>query len=196
MIDLKQAESLSDEEIAKLVLENQEYFLVIIERYKVKLFTFIRRITNASIEDAEDILQDIFLKIYLNLNDFDGDLKFSSWAYAITRNQVISRHRKLQVRAEGHKADIEEESAEKFISNFDIERDIDSGILKERVGKVLDNLNDKYKEVLILKFLEEKNYKEISDIIKCPIGTVGSTMNRAKEIFKKEWEKQSVKSTN
>lgn len=40
----------------------------------------------------EDLLQEIFLKVYLNLNDFDPDLKFSSWIYAIARNQVVSQH--------------------------------------------------------------------------------------------------------
>lgn len=193
MIENNQVEKLSDEEIVKLALDDQEYFLFIINRYKTKLFNFIRRITNVRPEDAEDLLQEIFLKIYLNLNDFDNDLKFSSWAYAIARNQVISNHRKMQARADGHAANLDDGEMEQFLSDLDISKEIDLNYLRDNIFKVLDNLEEKYKEILILKFFEEKNYKEISDIIKKPIGTVGSMMNKAKQEFKKELTRQNIK---
>jgi len=193
MINFEQAEKLSDEEIVKLTLESQDYFLFIINRYKVKLLNFIGRITKVKAEDAEDLLQEIFLKIYLNLNDFDCGLKFSSWAYAIARHQVISHHRKLQARAEGHMAELEDKNFNNLMSNFDVQKNIDAEFTKEKIMKILDNLNGKYREILILKFFEEKNYQEISDIIKRPIGTVGSMMNKAKKEFKKELEKQKIK---
>jgi RNA polymerase sigma-70 factor, ECF subfamily len=193
MLDSDQVEKLSDEEIIKLTLENQSYFIFLINRYKTKLFIFVRRITNVSAEDAEDLLQEIFLKIYLNLNDFDDSLKFSSWAYAIARNQVISNHRKLQARAEGHAINMEDESVKEIAADFDIKTETDLKYLRENIFKILDNLDEKYREILVLKFLEEKSYQEISDIIKRPIGTVGSMMNKAKAEFKKELSKQAIK---
>ena len=193
MINFEQAEKLSDEEIVKLTLDNQDYFLFIINRYKVKLLNFIGRITNVKAEDAEDLLQEIFLKIYLNLNDFDCSLKFSSWAYAIARHQVISSHRKLQARAEGHVIEMEDKNFQNLMSDFDVQKNVDAEFTKEKIMKILDNLDGKYREILILKFLEEKNYQEISDIIKRPVGTVGSMMNKAKKEFKKELKKQEVK---
>ncbi len=186
-------ENYSDEELVVLTLKNQDSFALIISRYKDKLFNYIRRITNIRDEDAEDLLQDIFLKVYLNLNDFDTDLKFSSWIYAIARNQVISQYRKISVRAEGHSTSLEDESARKLASNINIEKELDNIYLKDNVAKVLDELPEKYREVLVLKFLEEKNYQEISDIIKKPVGTVGSLMNKAKGEFKKELSKQQIK---
>ena len=193
MLNAEEIESLSDEEIVVLTLKDQDNFVLIINRYKNKLFNYIRRITSIRDEDAEDLLQDIFLKVYLNLNDFDSDLKFSSWIYAIARNQVISNHRRLSVRAEGHSTNLEDESARKLASNINIEKELDSKYLKDNVAKVLYSLNEKYREVLVLKFLEEKNYQEISDIIKKPVGTVGSLMNKAKSEFKKELAKQQIK---
>jgi RNA polymerase sigma-70 factor, ECF subfamily len=193
MVDLTQAEKLSDEEIVNLTLENQENFLFIINRYKSKLFNYIMRLTNIRDEDAEDLLQEVFLKIYLNLNDFDRDLKFSTWAYAITRNQVISNHRKLSVRAEGHAVTIEDDNVKEIKSNFDIKDDVDANFLKEKIAKVFEKMDKKYSDVLILKFLEQKDYKEISDIIKKPIGTVGSLMNKAKQEFRKELKNQNIK---
>jgi RNA polymerase sigma-70 factor, ECF subfamily len=193
MINSDQVEKLSDVEIVKLTLGNQSNFIFLINRYKTRLFNFIMRITNVNVEDAEDLLQEIFLKIYLNLNDFDHGLKFSSWAYAIARNQVISHHRKLQARAEGHAITMEDESVKEIAADFDIKAETDLKYLRENIFKVLDGIDKKYREILILKFLEEKSYQEISDIIKRPIGTVGSMMNKAKAEFKKELSQQKIK---
>ena len=193
MSSLSEFDNLSDEEIVNLTLKNQDNFTYLINRYQDKLFNYIRRITNIRDEDAQDLLQDIFLKIYLNLNDFDNSLKFSSWVYAISRNQVISNHRKLQARAEGHSVPLEDESAKKIISGFNIEKELDANYLKDNVFKVLDALDEKYRDILILKFIEEKNYQEISDIIKKPVGTVGSMMNKAKQLFKEELSRQDLK---
>ena len=193
MILSDEAEQKSDEEVVALALKDHEYFVLIINRYKSKLFNYIRRITSVRDEDAEDLLQEIFLKVYLNLNDFDSDLKFSSWIYAIARNQVISNHRRLNARAEGHSVTLEDDGAQKIISSFNVEKELDKAYLKESVEKVLFSLHEKYREVLVLKFIEEKNYQEISDIIKKPMGTVGSLMNKAKSEFKKELDKQKIK---
>lgn len=193
MIDIEKSKNLSDEEIVRLVLGNQEYFLLIIDRYKSKLFSFIKRLTNIADEDAEDVLQDVFLKIYLSLNDFNGDLKFSSWAYAITRNQVISNHRKLKARPEGYSVGLDDEMANKLMADVDVQKDIDRKLIKEDVSLVLESLEDKYREVLILKFIEEKDYQEISNIIRKPVGTVGSMMNKAKKLFEKELNKRNIK---
>jgi len=193
MLNIDEIEALRDEELVVLTLKNQDNFALIINRYKGKLFNYIRRITSIRDEDAEDLLQDIFLKVYLNLNDFDTDLKFSSWIYAIAHNQVISQHRRLNVRAEGHSTNLEDENARKLASNVNIEKELDNLYLKDNVAKVLYALPEKYREVLVLKFLEEKNYQEISDILKKPVGTVGSLMNKAKSEFKKELTKQQIK---
>lgn len=192
MIDSSQADKLSDEELAVLALQNRDYFIFIINRYKIKLFNFIKRITNVRDEDAEDLLQEIFLKIYLNLNDFDNDLKFSSWVYSIARNHAISHHRKMQARAEGHSEALGDAAAKSIIADFQMEKNMDLEFLKQRMAEALSNLDEKYREVLVLKFLEEKNYQEISDIIKRPTGTVGSLLNKAKKEFRRELEKDKI----
>lgn len=193
MVSPEEIEKISDEEIVTLSLENQDYFSYIIDRYKRKLFNYIQRLTNIRDEDAEDLLQEIFLKVYLNLNDFDPELKFSSWIYAISRNQIISNHRKIQARVEGHSVPLEDEVARKIASGFNMEKELDASFLSENITKALDGLADKYREVLVLKFLEEKNYQEISDIIKKPFGTVASMINKAKQEFRKEIERQNLK---
>jgi RNA polymerase sigma-70 factor (ECF subfamily) len=192
MIDPLLAEKSSDEELIALTLKDQDYFGEIIKRYQVKLFNYIVRISGLAAEDAEDVLQDIFLKIYLNLNDFDKSQKFSSWAYAIAHNQVISQFRKKQARPEGHAVNLEDNAAKNLMIDFDLLKDLDLRRAKELINKVLEKLDPKYREILVLKFLTEQSYQEISDIIKKPLGTVASLMNKAKEEFRQEVAKQKI----
>lgn len=183
----------TDEELVSLALADQDYFLYLMRRYEGKLLAFILRISSFSRDEAEDILQEVFIKIYENLNDFDKDLKFSSWAYRITHNQVISHYRKIKVRPQSLPLDINDKILASLSSDLDIEKKVEVDYLKKAVKKVLANLDIKYREVLILKFLEEKSYKEISDILKKPMGTIATLINRAKKEFKEELDRQKIK---
>jgi len=186
-------ENKTDEEIVALSLADQEYFLHIIKRYKLKLYRYVLRISNIDPEEAEDILQEVFMKVYQNLNDFDDSLKFSSWIYRITHNQVISNFRKITARPQKASVDLDDDIVKNIASELNLVQDLDAKILQASISKVLEKMDAKYREVLILKFLEEKSYNEISDIIKKPTGTVGSMMNRAKKEFKEEFLKQDIK---
>lgn len=188
-----EVDKLTDEELVKMTLANQDDFLYLVDRYRGKLTSYIRRITNVNSEDAEDILQDVFIKVYLNLNDFNSDLKFSSWIYRIAHNQVISNHRKLKARPEGYAVDIEDGLIHTLASEIDIVKEADSKILRTSINGILSGLDEKYREVLVLKFLEEKNYQEISDILKKPLGTVASLINKAKQEFRAEALKKQAK---
>ena len=192
MLDANDAQNLSDAELVRLSLEKPDDFLYLVDRYKGKLMNYVRRLTNVNDDDVEDILQEVFIKVYLNLNDFNVDLKFSSWIYRITHNQVISGHRKLKARPEGYVVGMEDKAALNLAADIDIAAGADLNILKSNIVKILDGLDRKYRDILVLKFLEEKNYQEISDIIRKPAGTVASMINKAKSEFKKELAKQKI----
>ena len=110
--------SQSDEELAGISVQDHQAFAVLVERYQAPLLRYIQRITSVSVQDAEDLLQDAFLKIFSHLNGFDRGLKFSSWAYRITHNVVISEYRKRSVRAHGNTIDIEQAVLEQFASEL------------------------------------------------------------------------------
>lgn len=173
----------TDEELVKLTLKDEEFYLCIVRRYEDKLARYIRRITNINNEETEDILQEIFIKVYRNLNDFDQNLKFSSWIYRIARNMTIDHYRRRETRPRI----MEIEENEIFLSLIEDKShfldEIDHKLLSHSINKVLNQLKDKYREVLILRFLEEKSYEEISDILRVPIGTVGTLINRGKKEF-------------
>jgi RNA polymerase sigma-70 factor (ECF subfamily) len=178
----------SDQELVQLTLKEQDNFLYIVNRYEKKLLHFILRISNVSVEEAKDLLQEIFIKIYQNLNAYDLSLKFSSWIYRIARNHVISHYRKNKNKQTISSSEINEETLNNLASEFDIIKEIDHQILKQNISRSLNQIEDKYREVIVLKYFEEKNYQEISDIIKKPTGTVATYLNRGKKQFKKTYK--------
>jgi len=181
MADSLDFDKSSDEELLKLTLKNQDLFLYLIRRYEKKLLFYILRITSVRPEEAEDMLQEVFIKAYLNLNNFDPTLRFSSWIYRIAHNEVISQYRRRQARPQTVELDIQNGNWEHLATDLNLEKQTDQAILKNKVQEMLAGLDIKYREVLILKFLEDKSYQEISDILKKPLGTVASLINRAKE---------------
>ena len=178
----EKCESKTDEELASLSLKDQDFFYCLLSRYEDRLLRYLSRAFFFSREDAEDVLQETFLKIYKNLNGFDPSLKFSSWAYRIAHNESVSFLRK-------HNPKIfntyNEEDLEKISSDIDLEKEMEKKHSAEMARGIIQSLKENYREALILKFLEDKSYEEISDIIKKPVGTVATLISRAKKQFKK-----------
>ena len=180
----------SDEELASLTLRDQDFLLCLTRRYEAKLLRYILRISNISQEEAEDVLQEVFIKVYFNLNSFDPDMKFSSWIYRITHNQVISNFRKIKARVETVGFDVRDELIENIAAEFDIKAEIDDQLFRKKIEDFLNKIGSKYRDVLVLHLFEEKNSQEISDILKKRIGTVYSLISRGKKILKKELQKK------
>lgn len=175
----------SDERLVDLTLKDEDYFLCLMKKYEEKLKRYIHRLTNVSREEAEDLLQEIFIKAYQNLNDFDKNLKFSSWMYRIAHNQIISHWRKIKRRPQKAEFNVNNGFLDNLASDLNMEKEINNRFLRKEIEQTLDKLNIKYREVLILRFFEEKSYEEISDIVKKPKGTVATLLNRAKKELKK-----------
>lgn len=173
----------TDEELALLSVENQNYFMCLMQRYESKLLKYIKRISGLKPEDCEDLLQDVFIKAFMNLRSFSPDLKFSSWIYRITHNHVISNYRKLKSRGVEVYESEDQPLWENMVSDFDVLKEADLSILKNNISKILDKVDVKYREVLVLRFWEDKDYQEISDILQKPMNTVGTLLNRAKKQF-------------
>ena len=186
MFNRKKCEDKKDEELVSLTLKDQDYYYCLVEKYEKKPLRYIMRISSATQEDAEDILQEVFIKVYKNLYNFDVSLKFSSWIYRITHNQTISHYRKLKARPQTIDSDKNEIILEMIRSDDDIIKKMDNKILRKNIDKSLAKINIKYREVLILRFFEEKDYNEMSDILQKPLGTVATLINRAKKKLKEE----------
>ena len=184
--------NLNDEELVQKSLQDIKYFACLFERYEKKLIRYILRISSFSEEEANDVLQEAFLKIWKNLNKFDSSLKFSSWAYRITRNTTISEWKKSKSYGKDKQIKIDGELLENFPSKVGLEKEFHEKDISGEIRKILNALPEKYSEVLVLKFLEEKDYNEISDILKKPPGTIATLIYRAKKAFRKEAGRKNI----
>jgi len=177
----------TDEQLAQKSLTDKETFAHLVERYEAKLLRYIQRLTALPQNHAEDILQEVFIKIYRNLNNFDPKLKFSSWAYRITHNETINQIKKIK-RQTDLPLETDSEDEQSLIEILESETDIQhEAIQKEKaaeVRKILNKLPIKYRDVLVLYYLEQKDYAEISDILRKPAGTIATLLHRAKSKFK------------
>jgi RNA polymerase sigma-70 factor, ECF subfamily len=180
--NLEQQKVPTDEEVVTMTLRERSAFGYIIERYEAKLKRYIARLGVRNYDDQLDVMQEIFIKAYKNLNSFDTSLSFSSWIYRIAHNEAISWYRKQNVRPEGHLAADGEEILGLLSSKEEgVEVAIDHSINAEELGRALKEIDLKYQEAIILRYFEHKDYEEISDILKIPIGSVGTLISRGKK---------------
>jgi RNA polymerase sigma-70 factor, ECF subfamily len=182
---------MTDRELVEAAKENPDVFGEIVDRYWKRLFSFIRRTSYFSQEDIEDILQEVFIKVYRYLNDYDSDMAFSTWIYQISRNTVIDEIRKKKSRPQT--VQMETQDLLKFLkSSLDIQKEISNADFLEKIRKIIFDLPYNYREVLILRFLEEKNYEEIMDILKKPKGTVAALINRGRKMLLEKAKEQKL----
>ncbi len=184
----------SDEELVVKTLQDKQFFGGIVDRYEAKLTRYIARLGVRNPDDQLDVLQDIFLKVYKNLNAFDTSLQFSSWIYRIAHNEAISWYRKKNVRPEGHLiADSEELIGFLSAKEESLDVEFDKTVNAKQINEALLRVDDKYREVIILRFFEHKEYEEISDILKIPVGSVGTLLHRGKKQLADELNKDALR---
>lgn len=185
-------DELSDREVIQKSLEQVDYFSCLFDRYEPRLLRYVKRMANVPETEAQDILQEAFINIWKNLHAFDPGLKLSSWIYRIVHNQAISCLRKKKSFGKDQTVNWDESSyagiADNQSDRFD-EPGTDPDLLTR---EVLDQLPLPYKEVLVLKFLENMSYEEISDVLKIPEGTVATRINRAKKTFRNLSDQQHL----
>jgi RNA polymerase sigma-70 factor, ECF subfamily len=180
----------SDKDLVEAAKKDPDAFELIVDRYWRQLFGYVRRMSYFSQEDVEDILQEVFIKIYRYLNDYDGAFAFSTWTYRITRNHVIDEIRKKNSRPRSNGIDAGE-LVNVLRSNLDIQKDLFTQNMIEILRTSINNMPHKYREVLVLRFLEEKEYVEIMDIMQLPKGTVASLINRGKKILREDLKRNN-----
>ena len=190
----KREEEQSDEEILVLVPENKDFFGVLIRRYERRILGYLRRINGGTSEELEDMAQNIFLKAYVYLYSFRRGESFSNWLFGIAHNECIDHWR----RTKKHSGVISLEASAELSAvlksgenlSADAERKWDSEIVK----KAIEELPFKYREILVLRFLEDRSYEDMARILKKPVSSVGTLVRRAKGLFKELIEQKSDES--
>jgi len=163
----------------------------IIDAYNNKLTRYIQRLSDIDISEVENLLQEVFIRVYTHINEYDSRYSFNSWIYRITHNIVIDNYRKNKKQENwiDNIISIDDEDYKKIIDNLsdwnNLENNFQKKELKNCIQKSISILPNNYKEIIILKYIENYNYEEISDILTIPIWTASTLVNRAREQLKK-----------
>ena len=176
---MKSLVDLSDEQVVKEVVKDKEVYTELVKRYESKLLRYVRYLVGE--READEIVQESFIKAYINLQGFDENKgKFSSWIYRIAHNEAMNKVKKKKPLS----LDLNDWLKEILPGKVNIEKEYEKKEEKEMVRQCLKSLDFGYRSVLSLFYLEEKNYEEISEILKMPMGTVGIRLKRGKEKLK------------
>lgn len=174
------SQQLSDRELMQRVLKNDfDAFESLVNRYKVKLFNLVYRMVGIK-EEAEDILQETFLRVFSERESYDFQYQFSTWIYTIALNLTKNE---LKKRTRFKFLGIEFLPKEK--SYVEVEFN-DKERLSYFLEKTINTMPDKYKEVFLLRDINQLSYEEISESLGIPLGTVKSRVNRARLILRKK----------
>ena len=183
-------EDVSDKELVILAQTSSSAFKPLVDRYWRRLYTFIKRLYFFQHEDIQDILQDAFIKAYRHLHSYDPSYAFSTWMYQITRNCAIDALRKK--RTQPTQVSLEDEDMEHLFLAADEQHahvlQADTAQLKQ----LIQDLPLKYREALTLRYLEERTYEEMVDILKKPKGTIASLVNRARALVQTDATKRGI----
>lgn len=182
--------NLSDKEIIESVLKgNSADFVFIIDRYKNKAFSMLKRMLKNN-EDAEELLQDCFLKAYNNLKSFKFESKFSTWFYRIVYNTALTKLSGKKRQIENDMTDIDElhNIQSKYLADEFIEND-----LSDTVRKIVNELPEKNAVIITLFYLEEMTCEEISNVLKITVNNVKVLLHRSRNLLKEIIEKKNLK---
>lgn len=173
----------SDEEIVAAIQQgDREQYGILMERYEAKLTRYGGKFLAYS-DSIGDIVQDVFISAYQNIHSFDTQLKFSSWIYRIAHNAFVNELRKQQ------RGPVVGLDLDTFVSHLTykdpVHEEREYTETKQLLERNLEQLSQKHREALILHYLEDMSYKEISDILQIPVSTVGVRVLRGREALKK-----------
>ncbi|MEJ2615048.1 MAG: sigma-70 family RNA polymerase sigma factor [Ignavibacteriaceae bacterium] len=185
----KNLNELTDEE---LILEFQRNgtisaYEILVHRYKNPLINYVFRFLG-DYEACVDIVQETMIKVYRYKDSYSSIAKFSTWIYTIAGNLArteYQRRKRRKIFSINSYGDEKDETYEIPDESFDPERITDSGIKEKIIQDALEKVSKAYREVVILRDIQDLSYEEISEITNLPVGTVKSRINRGRAQLQK-----------
>ncbi len=166
---------------------DRDAFAELVEIYKDKIYQLAFRMVGNR-QEAEDIAQETFLRVYANLHTYDESYKFSTWIYRIATNLCIDRGRKkrpdfsLDEEVEGNEGldwysrlPSKEQTPEEQVVTQE---------LQDTVQEAISKLSPKYRSIIILRYIEDLSLQEISDVLKLPVTTIKTRIHRGREALR------------
>ncbi len=174
--------------IKKILAGKRSSFEELMKKYNKKIYSFVYRMVRDE-EVAVELTQDFFIKIYRVMGKYNFEHKFSTWAYRICYNLVIDHVRKNQTQIDSLDGETVTQKqlmdSENYVSEDGFDH-LEKEEMSDYVWGVVDNIPVKYRELILLRYLQGLKYDEIADITDLPVGTVKNRIFKAKEIIKAE----------
>jgi RNA polymerase sigma-70 factor (ECF subfamily) len=165
-----------DKRLVELSLEGDDIaFEYLFNRYSEA----IRRLLlhrSTSVEDTEDLLQETFIKVYVNLQRYSSEYTFGQWIYTIARNTHIDFERRRQ-----EDLSIDERFSAPVASTPSPEENLINLQQRSQIENYINNLPEQYRTLFTMRFLEDYSYEEIAEKLRLPMGTVKTQIHRARE---------------
>ena len=182
--------SLEDDVLVKKAIGgDEEAYKKLVDKYQRALYYHILKMIKDR-EQVEDLVQETFVKAFDNLNTYSTNYAFSTWLYRIATNHTIDYLRKKKLKTLSIDKPMKTKDGEMEMQLPDDSAGTDRDIIRKQrqriVQHAIDDLPEKYRKVIQLRHMEEKSYKEISDILDRPLGTVKAHIFRAREMLYKE----------
>lgn len=181
--------TLTDTQLVELYLSGEtRRFQELVERYESRMVNFIQR----SIGDrdrAEDLAQEVFIRVYRHIKRFDTSKKFSTWIYTIAsnlaKNELRNRSRNPLVLFQTLTSSWDDDHRPLQFEDSSMRPDdlYHKRYLRDAVEMAAEQLPDHHREVFVLREIEGKSYEEIAEITETQLGTVKSRLNRARNRF-------------
>jgi RNA polymerase sigma-70 factor (ECF subfamily) len=172
---------LSDQEILDSVIRgNQADYSIIVDRYKNKAFSLLKRMLKNE-QDAEETLQDCFLKAYNSLSNFKGEAKFSTWFYRIVYNTALTKLSSKKRKTENEMSSVDD--------HFDLKSDYDFRSSERKdlsvfINDLVNQLPERFATVINLYYLNEMSCEEISKILEISVSNVKVILHRSRSALK------------
>ncbi|WP_342507018.1 RNA polymerase sigma factor SigW [Sporosarcina sp. FSL K6-2383] len=182
-------DDLVNRRVNEVLKGRQDAFEEIVTLFQHRLYQVCYRMLG-NVQEAEDIAQEAFVRAYTNIHTYDQNRKFSTWLFRIATNLCIDRIRKKKP---DYYLDAEVPGTEGLNMYSRIaapdelpEEQVEKMEMQERIHYEIGRLPDKYRSVIILRYIEELPLQEISDILKLPLGTVKTRVHRGREALRKQ----------
>jgi RNA polymerase sigma-70 factor (ECF subfamily) len=170
----------TDEELIKRFQDGDNYaFDQIVRRYKDQLLNFVYRFIN-DLTEAEDIVQETFYRVFKHKHYYRNVAKFSTWIYTIASNLSKTELRRRKRRRYFLLNDNKIKEMKMANQVIGPEQDVHSKVTEKMIQNAISKLSPKFRQVIVLRDVQGFSYEEISEMIKVPLGTVKSRVNRGR----------------
>lgn len=162
---------------------------MLFDKYRQAIFHIAFKIVRNN-EEAQDLVQETFIKAFSSLKSYNPDYRFTTWLYKIVANSSIDHIRKKRINAFSLDQPLRTKDGEVSVEVADMsynpEQDLTTKQTRISITEAIDSLPEKYKQVIVMRHQEDKSYEDIAIILKVPVGTVKARIFRARELLKKK----------